>query len=128
MMNGLDCAVLGTLTRVVKHFEDAAQDAEFATWKELLMLAAPYKAALVNAAYNGERGLTVRYLGVAQLGTAANEAWFDLADLAVATGAFADAVALYDGAPGALQEIRELGTTLQQLAGRAARGIVEAGS
>jgi len=123
-MNGLDCAVLGTLTRVVKHFEDAAQDAEFETWMELLMLAAPYKAALVNAAYNGERGLTVGYLRAAQ----GRMQGGGLSDMIGVTERFADALEGCDSGPAALGDIRELGNALQLEAGRTARGIVEAGS
>jgi hypothetical protein len=113
-MNQLTSAILGSLGRTVRYLEDAAQDiADFDTWSSLLMLAAPYKAALVEARRsNYDRALIVRYLRAAQMQMQGG----GLTPLLGATEQFADALESYDERPASLGKVRELGNAVQVIA------------
>lgn len=120
-MNGIDSATLGTLTRVVRHLEDAAMDTiNVETWSSALMIVAPYKAALVEAAtFNSKRELIVRYLRAAQL--TMHDRGVD--DLIEATEVFATALECFDDTPRALERVRHAGESLQSTAGFVARSL-----
>ena len=120
-MNGIDSATLGTLTRVVKHFEDAALDTvDVETWSAALMIVAPYKAALVeSAAFSRNRELVVRYLRAAQLTMQGR----GLDDLIGATEGFATALECFDDTPRSLERVRHYGNELQSTAGFVARSL-----
>jgi hypothetical protein len=106
-MNDLEAATLTTLAEVTKTFEDAAEHAEPDDWADLLMLAAPYKAALV-AAFGKGREQAVKYLRVAQ----ANMQGGGLSSMIGATEKFADMLESFDGTDAALGNLRMYGMVL----------------
>lgn len=119
-MNQIDSAILGTLADVTQTFEQAAEDAPMDIWMRLLMLAAPYKAALVSAAYNKGRATTIKYLRAAE----AKQQDQNLDDLTGATGTFADMIQeAIENAPNALGNLRMYGMVLRGAATATAQTI-----
>ena len=119
-MNQIDSAILGTLGEVVHTFEQAAEDSPMDTWMKLLMLAAPYKAALISAAYHKGYPQMVQYLRAAE--AKQQDAGYD--DLTGATKTFADMIEeAVEGKPNAESNIRMHGMVLRGAALQAVEQI-----
>lgn len=119
-MNQIDSAILGTLGEVVSTFEQAAEDAPMDVWMQLLMLAAPYKAALISAAYHKGYPQMIQYLRAAE----AKQEGKGLDDLTGATKTFADMVEeAAEGKSNALGNVRMYGMVLRGAASQTVQMI-----
>lgn len=117
-MNELDTATAVTLAELTKLFEAAAmKSTEPDIWSNLLLIVAPFKAALVNVAYSGDADLTVRYLRTAQ----GHMQGGGLSDLLGATEKFTDLLE-EPSYPNRLGDVRMYGMVLR---GAAIQAIAE---
>lgn len=108
-MNELDNATAVTLAELTKLFETAAmKSTEPDIWSNLLLIVAPFKAALVNVAYSGDPDLTIRYLRTAQ----GHMQGGGLSDLLGATQKFADLLGT-SSYPNRLADVRMYGMVLR---------------